>query len=753
MAEEIGVAFVRLVPSMRGFADAAGDAMNGAAGQPAANAGDAAGQRFGGAFKAGMAGLALAAGAALYAGISEALNQGKVVSMMEASMGTTPELAKRYGEVAGDLFANAVTDDFQTAADAVQQTMEHGLLPTDATMGQIEEMSTGLADVAALMGEEVGPTARAVGQMITTGLAQDGTEALDILTRGVQTGANEAEDLLDTFSEYGTQFRKFGLDGETATGLLSQGLQGGARDADLVADALKEFSIRAIDGSESTAAGFEAIGLSAGDMATRIGMGGQSATDALDETLDKLREIEDPVARDAAAVELFGTQAEDLGLALYELDPSEAAARLGDFAGAASDAGDTLRDNAATKIEQFKRGITQSFVEFLGNEVIPAAIEFKTQAAPAFTAVADAAAGFSERVGPILGDIKSGLSGLSDGFRGVQTDSGTSMTGTQATVQASMTQMGATLASGTESLRTTWDMWGEDITSTTTTYFSKLGQQFAGGGAIIQGVFQVFTGILTGDWRKTWDGIRNIASGAWDSVTAKADDAMEKTKSITRFGMDILQGAWGVAWGSVKAGALWTGRQIVTDTRDWINRMKGQVSGGLGDVVNFFGGLKARVQNKLSGADQWLVSAGKAIIRGLMHGLDAMTGGLLGKLGNIAGTVTSFFPSSPAKRGPLRQHPPQESGAKIVNYLGAGMQSAVPTLAGAASAVAGAAMMPAGAGTYHAGPGSSAAAATPVLRFVGDGSRAAAALMEILQHSIRADYGGDPVAALTPPGR
>lgn len=750
MAEEIGVAFVRLVPSMRGFADAAGDAMNGAAGQPAATAGDAAGSRFGGAFKAGLAGLALGAGAALFAGINEALNQGKIVSMMEASMGTTPELAKKYGEVAGDLFANAVTADFQTAADAVQETMSHGLLPTDATMGQIEEMSTGLADVATLMGEEVGPTARAVGQMITTGLAEDGAEALDILTRGVQLGANEAEDLLDTFSEYGTQFRKFGLDGEQAMGLLSQGLQGGARDADVVADAIKEFSIRAIDGSESTAAGFEAIGLSAGEMADRIGAGGQSANDALDETLDRLRAIEDPIARDAAAVQLFGTQAEDLGLALYELDPSEAAARLGDFAGAAADAGDTMRDNAATRVEQFKRSLTQGFVEFLGNEVIPAAMDFKNEAGPAFGAIADAAGVFGERVGPVLQDIGGGLSGIVDGFRGVESQSGTSMSNTQATVYRSMTQLGTTMAAGTETLGTVWDEWGEGITSGTRRYFSRLGEQFAGGQEMIQGIFQIFTGILSGDWKKTWEGIQNIAGGAWDSITSKAEDAGEKTRAVVRVGMDLLEGLWDVAWGGITAGASSAWRTIVADTREWMGNLRDRVDSGIDRVVGFFGGLKDRVQRKLSGADEWLVSAGRAIIRGLMDGLDAMTGGLLGKLGGIASTVTSFFPSSPAKRGPLRQNPPQKSGAKIVNYLGEGMESAIPTLADAAASVAGAAVMPAGAGMHHAGPGAAPAGGTPVLRFVGDGSRAARALMEIMQHSVRVDYAGDPIAALTP---
>ncbi|WP_225855252.1 hypothetical protein [Micromonospora noduli] len=44
--------------------------------------------------------------------------------------------------------------------------------------------------------------------------------------------------------------------------------------------------------------------------------------------------MKDPVEQRAAAVALFGTKAEDLGDALYALDPSTAMAGLGDLAGA-----------------------------------------------------------------------------------------------------------------------------------------------------------------------------------------------------------------------------------------------------------------------------------------------------------------------------------------------------------------------------------------------------------------------------------
>ncbi|KMS71300.1 hypothetical protein ACH49_24700 [Streptomyces leeuwenhoekii] len=355
--------------------DAAGDALADGVGEGADEAVDQAGNKLERLKQvAGAAALAAgaAAGALLMSAMADAMDQSRIVGRLGAQLGATGPEAERYGKIAGKLYANAITEDFQTAADTIQGVMRAGLLPPGATNRQIEQISTRLADLASLMEEDVGQAARAVGKMIKTGMARDATEALDLLTRGVQTGANEAEDLLDTFSEYSTQFRSMGLTGQQAMGLISQGLRAGARDSDVVADTIKEFSIEAVAGGERVRKGFESLGLSADDMVKKFAAGGPTAAKAFDTVLDKLRSIKDPVERNAAAIELFGTKAEDMGEALYSLDPSEAVKALGEVGGAADTMGNALRDNAGTRVEQFKRGIQQGVVDFLGNDVIPA---------------------------------------------------------------------------------------------------------------------------------------------------------------------------------------------------------------------------------------------------------------------------------------------------------------------------------------------------------------------------------------------
>lgn len=363
--------------------------------------------------KAGLAAVAVGAGAVFMQGIGQAMEQGSVTSKLQAQLGATSQDAKKYGDIAGQLYTHGITDTFEEGATAIKNVMQQGLVPPGATNSQIASIAGKVTDLSKTFDMDLGGATNAVANMMKTGLAKNATEALDLLTRGAQTGADKAGDLADTFNEYSVQFQKMGLDGSTSMGLISQGLKAGARDADLVADSIKEFSIRAVDGSKSTVEGFQALGLNADDMAGRIAKGGKSSSEALDLTLDRLRGIKDPAERSRIAVELFGTQAEDMGAALYALDPSKAVDTLGKVGGAADTMGKTLHSGPGHQIEVFKRTMQQGFVDFIGGHVIPIVTSlaswFTTELLPPMRTLGSVAAS-------VLGPA---LSGLGTAFKAV----------------------------------------------------------------------------------------------------------------------------------------------------------------------------------------------------------------------------------------------------------------------------------------------------------------------------------------------
>ncbi|CAL9528734.1 phage tail tape measure protein [Streptomyces sp. enrichment culture] len=366
----------RFVTAGRDAGDGLADSLGDSAAAGADAAGDQTATTFGDSLKAGLAGAGLAAGAVLVAGITQALEKGQIVGRLGAQLGATPAEAEKYGKLAGRLYSNAVTADFQSAADTISAIMRAGIAPPDATEAQLESLATKVSDLATTFDLDLGQTANAVGQMIKTGLAKNGTEALDALTAGMQKMGPRADDLMDTFNEYSTQFRQLGIDATTATGLMSQGLQAGARDTDVVADSLKEFVLIAQGGGKEVNEAFAAVGLSGKEMQTVFAKGGPEARAALDKVFDGLRRIKDPAERNAAALTLFGTKSEDTQKALMALDPSKAVEALGQVGGKATEMGNSLRDNAGAQVEQFKRQTMQGLVDFLGTSVIPALMNF-----------------------------------------------------------------------------------------------------------------------------------------------------------------------------------------------------------------------------------------------------------------------------------------------------------------------------------------------------------------------------------------
>ncbi|MFG2413319.1 phage tail tape measure protein [Streptomyces goshikiensis] len=393
----VGYATLQIIPSVRGIGDELRKQLVGPAGDAGQDAGEAAGGGLKKQLLVGVAAAGVAAGAVLMKGITDAVEQAGVTSMLQAQLGATGKDAAKYGQVAGKLYSKGITESFQEGADAIRAVVNAGLVPPDATNAQIESIAGKMSDLSVTFGLDMARQTEAVSAMFKNGIAPSAEDALDLITTGFQKLGPNAEDLLDTFQEYSIQFKKLGIDGKEAIGLFQQGIKAGARDTDIIADAFKEFGIRAIDMSKSSQDAYKAIGLDAEKMSLQIAKGGDTAGLGLQLVLDKLRNMKDPVERNAAAVGLFGTQAEDLGQALFKLDPSTAVGAFGNVTGAAAELGRTIHSGPAHELTVFMRTLQQGFVDIVGGEVLPVIIDvahwLRDNLPTAIRAVGDAVSG------------------------------------------------------------------------------------------------------------------------------------------------------------------------------------------------------------------------------------------------------------------------------------------------------------------------------------------------------------------------
>ncbi|MFK0180004.1 phage tail tape measure protein [Streptomyces xanthochromogenes] len=699
--------------------------------QEAARAGEQAGQRLGdgvadgaeegageagGVLKEKLSALGWAAvgagiGAAVMAGVGEAMEQQKGNSLLAAQLGANPAQAKRLGQAAGNLYSQGYTDSVEDANEALKSLWQQGLVPADATQKELEKVGGRLSQVAQIMGEDVGPTANAVGQMLKTGMAKNANEAFDILVKGTQNGANKAEDLLDTFNEYGTQFRDMGIGGKQAMGLIQQGLNAGARDADLVADAFKELNIRVKDGS--AADGIKALGLNADQMAAAFNKGGPAANAALDQLMDRLRSVKDPSERSKLAFQLLGSQAEDLSGALFALDPSSAVSALGKVDGAAKKAGDTMRDNASTKVTMFTRSLQQGFVNVLGSAVIPALTtaggyldDFGTGIATAAGFVTKHSTAFSIAAGVITlvmlpalialgtqavtttgtvvaGWITQGTAGVAAGARFVATN---------AMIVAGWIAQGAGATAAAVRTVAAWVLMGAQSMIQAARMAAAWVLSMGPVGWIIAAVVALVALIVA-----NWDTVVSATKTAWEWVWGKikwvGQMLLAFFLNFTLVGIIIKH------WDSIKSGTLRVWNAIV----NWVRGIPGMIVNfflnwtlpGLiikhwqsikdgtarkaGELVSYVRGLPGRIVSAVGSLGHLLYDKGTDLIRGLYNGVRSMGGWLKSQLISFA---KNMIPGPIAKA--LGIHSPSRVMARdIGRWIPAGVVKGIRSGAGA----------------------------------------------------------------------
>ncbi|WP_280248552.1 phage tail tape measure protein [Nocardia abscessus] len=508
---------------------------------------------------AAAAGIGAAMVAASTAVETESLND-----KLAAQLGASPKMAQEFGQIAGNLYSQAYGDSLGQVNDALKNVWQQGLVEEDAATAEIQGVTASVLDLATAFDEDVSAAAAAVGTLLKTDLAPDAKSAMDIITRGFQQGANKGGDLLDTFIEYPALFQALGLSAADATGLLTQGLRAGAFNADKVADALKEFQIRATDGSETSKSAYEALGLSAEEMTAKMAAGGAGAREGLDTVLDRLRAMEDPVARNAAAVGLFGTQAEDLAGALFELDPSAAVDSLGNVEGAATKLGDTLANNTANDIEKVKRAIqtglgealTSSVTWIQNNETVAKGLGIALGVlAGALVTAKVAATGYA----------------VAQGIMAASTGAGT------AALAANSIALGAyTVATGV--IRGATMAWSAvQWVLNAALSANPIGLVVVAIGALVAGIVLAY---------KNSETFRNIVEGAWNAVKTAISFVWES----------VLKPFFGW-WGDRFADA----GDIISGLADKAGKVKDRIVDDFGKLVGFITGLPGKVRSAASG--------------------------------------------------------------------------------------------------------------------------------------------------------
>lgn len=170
-----------------------------------------------------------------------------------------------------------------------------------------------------------------------------------------------------------------------------------------------------------------------------------------------------------------------------------------------------------------------------------------------------------------------------------------------------------------------------------------------------------------------------------------ATDAFTQAKdAATTVGGGLITWVTGIP-GRVLAALSSLGSSLWTWATNAFNRAKDAAVSVGGNLISWVVGLPGQILSALGDLGGLLYRAGKNLIQGLINGVKDMIGSVGDAIGSVASTVRSYWPFSPAKRGPLSGRGSLDiAGANMGQMLADGITGSTDKVARASSRLAGA---------------------------------------------------------------
>ena len=546
------------------------------------------------------------------------------------------------------------------------------------------------------------------------------TETMGLLAKGAQMGLDKNQNLLDSMNEYAVHFKKIGMSGEDMIKVFAAVGKQGVFDFDKAGDALKEFSIRAIDGSDSTVGAYVQLGLNADTMAKQIAKGGPTAKRTFATILESIKSVKDPVKQDAIGVALFGTMWEDMGKkAIFALGDTKS--DLGDVKGTLSEIERLQYNDATTAFKALGRTINTELAGVAGsavNKLRDSLNELRESGKlkdifEGFEEKANSAYAIGERIGggllrtyqfakdnwstlgPIIKTVSAALAVYNAlvlaNVAGKQLEATwlSIVTGEMWAANAAMLAnpytwivigIVAVIAAIAlciiywDEIKATILEWWAVISPPLQAFWDKCVQVFEGIWEVIGPIVMAIVSFSQAYFQVWWTVVSTVLQGIWSVLvavwTAAYNFVITVVPAIVQFAVAYFQLWWAVL-GPILS-AIWL---LITSTWQKIWAFIGPI------VTNIWTTIQNAFNNGvawLSGLISTMAQIGRDIISGLINGITERIGALTEKITSVKNTIVGGLKNA------LQVHSPSKLTMKLGTFitegLSIGMQQELPTL-------------------------------------------------------------------------
>ncbi|MGG3448628.1 peptidoglycan DD-metalloendopeptidase family protein [Domibacillus aminovorans] len=528
---------------------------------------------------AAITGLAVGLGASVKA----ASEFNASMKQIEASTNMSKTEIAGMKEMSKNLYNKNLGQDWNDLAESISTAKS----VTGLTGKELEAATANAIVYRDVFGEEVSQSIKATDTMMKN-FGITSTEAYNLMAQGAKNGLNKSDELIDSANEYSPYFKSLGFSANQMFDTFSAGMQSGAFNLDKVGDAVKEFNIRAKDGSESSAEAYQALGMDAAKMSQIFAKGGSEAQKSFRTVVQAISKVEDPVKKNAIAVGLFGTQAEDL--------EKDVIAAMGTARSQFDMTRQTMEqiqnikyDTLGMAWQGIGRQIETGVLIPIGERLLPLLTSVSKTFAKVMPAVSNFVEASMDKIGKRFSMVKDaikkaigGSSGeferLQDMFREVAIRVAPVISSIANTAGPLLKEIGSTVLSAFTPMYTFWKDNGPQIVSAISNVFNTVGSIIGGVVKVVRTVFNILKPVIinigsfiTGiaaqmidfwntDGAQIVQAVRNVFAGISAVIKFLAPVIMFIINMVWTNVKGVIQGALNVILGIVKVfSGLFTG--------------------------------------------------------------------------------------------------------------------------------------------------------------------------------------------------
>lgn len=592
----------------------------------------------------------------------------QAVSDFKARLGLSSEEATTFSRLANDLVASGLAENMEEASNYVYTTKQNMKGLNDQDLSKVSGAAAGLER---LFDSDMDETLRGASNMMKQ-FEISGTDAMDLIVMGTQRGLDKTHELGDNLAEYSTNFKDAGFSAQEMFAMLQAGTDAGNYNLDKTNDLIKEFNLRIKDPAQEKA--ISELGGNFTNIYNAVRNGSLSTKDAMGQVTKEISNMSSDTEKATAIATIFGTQGEDAGLQVVE-SMGAAARQLSNTKNGYDKAAGSAKkftDEAGntTPFDALKSALasvgTEIGIQTNGFSGMTKGIE--TVGSVARDSVAPIMKALAPIIGKVFDTIKSGAEGAS-GLLMIFGDYVAKV------LYPMIKPILTSIADGFKDIfgfiSSWWDKNGDRIMKAFTIALQALTPMFKvailvvksfvdsvigfikGMVKVITGVIDVFSMVLTGDFRGMWDSIKNIFFGAiqaiWNWINILFIGKI--VKGIGGF-VGSMKGTLSAMWNAIKSffsgGITNTGNLV----KNWIanvwnlaknlrsnvsstisnlwNGIKSTFRGGIDTVANWFSQLPSKMVNAIKGGAGSIKSAFKGVFNGVLRAIGSPVNGIIG---------------------------------------------------------------------------------------------------------------------------